>query len=1010
MKKSLLTFLFAFVALIIHAQTNVTLSNPSFEEGTDGWTTYKMLRNTNDDFSKKVGDAYARAWVARGSKIANASVKQTVKGLAQGKYRLSANACHIQQVDLGSDVSNGEAQTGAYLFVGDNATVITESDTYTVDFAIIGGDNTVELGCKAVNATGNFLAVDNFVLTRLGDPDVADYKQALEKLISDAEALSSSSSTALNNAISAAQTVIENENASLDDAMTAWSNLNQEYKKAVVSGLIVNPSFENDVNGWTVHNMVTQSNNVFSKKQGTYYLESWVSRGSKLANASVSQTISLPSGNYRLSAYALHIQQDADNSTKNLGAAQKGAYIFAGSAQTTVTSMRQFSLDFSVVDGQSNVEIGLKTDNPTGNWLCVDDFILTYVSEVTPADYAKVVTDLVAIAQSYIDKGVQESVATQLQDAISVANAAVGTGPDYDMTALVAAKTQLEEAIEAGKTSRAIYDEFEDRIAYGEKVLGWWKDEPTKATTVGLLQSAIETAKEKVTDYTLPATRLRTAINTLNTAIARVDKKIYACGWSYGTESQLQNPSSQWCYERSYQSKHWILFWEKGYGTEVPEAVPGILETADKIFEFYANDLKFITINQKKSKTDTYKMVIRLRETSEWEATGSGVDNTIGLLTLSRWAYTSRGGQTVAHEIGHCFQYQTHCDNKNDNGWMYNWGTSTANVFWEMCAQWQAYKYYPNMQFDNEWFNGTINGLHRNPLEEELRYNNYFIQDYFVDKHGMDIIGRLWNESKSPEDPFQAYMRITMDSGMSSAEKLEQFNDEMWEYGAKMTTFDMDHIRKAGAGRINYRTQTALTKITDGFWRPDASNCVETFGNNAIRVNLPSTAKTVYAELTGLPTEKGYTLYKTNNYGWKFGFVALKKDGTRIYGDVATTTSGDPTDVVSFEYPGNCSYLWLVVSGAPTAYWSRNWNGVASEKEQMPYKVKFYQTNVYGNANNNSYPVGIDEIAVDADPEIRPADNNVYTLTGQIVRQGSTSLDGLPEGIYVVNGKKVMVR
>ena len=151
-------------------------------------------------------------------------------------------------------------------------------------------------------------------------------------------------------------------------------------------------------------------------------------------------------------------------------------------------------------------------------------------------------------------------------------------------------------------------------------------------------------------------------------------------------------------------------------------------------------------------------------------------------------------------------------------------------------------------------------------------------------------------------------------------------------------------------------------------------------------------------------------MYKSNNYGWKFGFVALKKDGTRVYGDVATTTSNEPTDVVSFEYPGNCSYLWLVVSGAPTVYWSRNWNGVASEKEQMPYKVKFYQTNVYGNANNNTYPVGIEEIALDADPEVRPDDNNVYTLTGQIVRQGSTSLEGLTEGIYVVNGKKVYVK
>ena len=146
-----------------------------------------------------------------------------------------------------------------------------------------------------------------------------------------------------------------------------------------------------------------------------------------------------------------------------------------------------------------------------------------------------------------------------------------------------------------------------------------------------------------------------------------------------------------------------------------------ILSTADKIFEFYADSLKFITINQGKSKSDTYKMIIRLRYTTEWEASGSGIDNMIGLLTLSNGAHTSRSGQTVAHEIGHCFQYQTHCDNNNQNGWMYNWGQSTLNVFWEMCAQWQAYKFYPTMQVDNEWLTNTLNGLHRHPLCVDLR-------------------------------------------------------------------------------------------------------------------------------------------------------------------------------------------------------------------------------------------------------------------------------------------------
>jgi len=39
-------------------------------------------------------------------------------------------------------------------------------------------------------------------------------------------------------------------------------------------------------------------------------------------------------------------------------------------------------------------------------------------------------------------------------------------------------------------------------------------------------------------------------------------------------------------------------------------------------------------------------------------------------------------------------------------------------------------------------------------------------------------------------------------------------------------------------------------------------------------------------------------------------------------------------------------------------------------------------------------------------PTIKP--NNVYDLNGRVVRTGSTSLEGLPNGIYIVGGKKMI--
>jgi len=48
-------------------------------------------------------------------------------------------------------------------------------------------------------------------------------------------------------------------------------------------------------------------------------------------------------------------------------------------------------------------------------------------------------------------------------------------------------------------------------------------------------------------------------------------------------------------------------------------------------------------------------------------------------------------------------------------------------------------------------------------------------------------------------------------------------------------------------------------------------------------------------------------------------------------------------------------------------------------------------------------PTAIDDIFADDKPM------DVYTLSGQKVRSGATSLQGLPAGVYIVGGKKVVV-
>ena len=1080
----LLTFLAIATAITSAAQTDVTkyyLKNYGFDTGFDypATSTAKVTQEIKeiDGWTAKLSADYTVTGVYEfGFKgtFNGATVPATgYDGEAGGALALSTGweqtFCYQQSVTLPAGTYtinvptyNGKTVTGGsslLSWIPNSGTAVSSSlsgykgKSWTLDqitFTLTRSTTgKVQIGYKAASGGSVNTACLLIDYVQILGQDMTVSKTKLLTTLRQANNLygvgSGTGADALKAVIDAAQTVYDNAEAAMPDVLEAVYTLTEamdayrlqnasEQNPLDRTSLIQNPSFEtNGTAGWTVHNMNTQNNSVFSKKKGTYYLESWVSIGQHIGDASVVQTLKgLPQGRYRLIASALHIQQTGTNSTTNKGAAQTGVCLVAGTTKAEVTAMKDYTLPFAVLDERGDIEIGLKAENATGNYLCVDNFVLQYVGQVSQADHASELQKLVDKGQEILDKGIQQDVAATLSAAIANATAALqGTGTDeqgnttYNIESLQTAQAALLDAISQGEASLALYTALQERIDYAVKVAGWWEGVERKATALANLLTAIETARQQVADYTLTKAQLTTATNTLNTRIKAVDKKIYCSTNACGTDAQLKNSTSQWTYERSLQSKHWVLFWEAGYGTETPPAVETILNAADKIFEFYADSLKFITTNQGKSKTDTYKMIIRLRYTDEWEASGSGIDDTIGLLTLSRWAYTSRDGQTVAHEIGHCFQYQTHCDNNNQNGWMYNWGTSTLNVFWEMCAQWQAYKYYPQMQFNNEWFSNTINGLHRHPLCVGLRYNNYFIQDYFCHRHGMDFIGKMWNKCVSPEDPLQTYMRLTMTG--TTAEKLDQLNDEMWEYGARMTTFDLDPIRTRGKGSIGKRTQTALTTDGEGFFSPTAANCIENFGNNAIRLNVPSTPvggdlqspTTVYVEFAGEAGKSGYTTYNKTRAGWKLGFVALQKDGTRVYGDIATATYKEPEQLVAFDCPANCSYLWLVVSGAPTTYWTRNWLSWDSEStaEQWPYKVKFYQTNVYGKANNNELPDEVSGImAYEAGRQVQD-NGNVYSLDGRLVRSGAavdsnlkSPTDGLPEGIYIIGGRKVVVR
>jgi hypothetical protein len=55
----------------------------------------------------------------------------------------------------------------------------------------------------------------------------------------------------------------------------------------------------------------------------------------------------------------------------------------------------------------------------------------------------------------------------------------------------------------------------------------------------------------------------------------------------------------------------------------------------------------------------------------------------------------------------------------------------------------------------------------------------------------------------------------------------------------------------------------------------------------------------------------------------------------------------------------------------------------------------------------SDYTVGVEDVTVDSDSN-KPF--NIYTTTGVLVKQNATSTEGLPAGIYISNGRKIVVK
>lgn len=456
----------------------------------------------------------------------------------------------------------------------------------------------------------------------------------------------------------------------------------------------------------------------------------------------------------------------------------------------------------------------------------------------------------------------------------------------------------------------------------------------------------------------------------------------------HGGEKMLL-PDSKFSFYRYKESEHFFVFWDKYFGDDPngPEVAEGdrvdvddLLVKAEQFFNTNINTLGMAVLGQGKSYLDQYKMQIYLLDPTPewWVATGSGYDNTIGALWVTP-ATCQPVGSTIAHEIGHSFQYQVYCDkllqgatDDSHHGFRYGFigpdGSGDGGcAFWEQCAQWQAHRDYPDEQFTTYNFDVWVKNCHRHFHHEWMRYASYWLQSYWVEKQGISAYGRIWRESEYPEDAIETYTRLYNNGNWQAT------REELYDYAARMATYDMDILPAIKTNYIN-TYKTTLLKNDEGYYQPALLSCPGATGFNVIELKVPDGGGKISVDFKGLESgaplladdagvhidgDGNATTYTTNSYnsysspGWRYGFVAY--DGTnRTYSPAGKDANG----TLSFDVPANTTRLMFVVQGSPETYISQGWDENPTNDEMFPYAVKFNGTNV----------AGIVDIDYDADP------------------------------------------
>lgn len=461
------------------------------------------------------------------------------------------------------------------------------------------------------------------------------------------------------------------------------------------------------------------------------------------------------------------------------------------------------------------------------------------------------------------------------------------------------------------------------------------------------------TASKKMENITTRKSVI-TITNSANQAVAtynvqQSDKQlVFPEGTVNQKTADFQDRNSKFNVYHMAEGPNVAVMYEKTWGNN-PESDPTLPLDRKKAVE-YAEDIYAWMIdvagfaNWTTSEASKYKLLVFVHYSNEGGAVGYGKPN-VGILEVKQPGIMNVNKYGIPgilqHEIMHCFQYITHYDGSYDYGW--------SGPMYEMTSQWSLLRRFPDWP-DLEYghFKDFMKGTHKAFMHEDNQYHSPYVLAYWEYKHP-HMVRDLWqgNIKDDNKDPVQTYKRM---NNMNQ----EQFNDEMFEGVCRFVTWDIPDLKEANVHHID-KHQYKLAKVSENIFRADPTTCPQNYGYNCIKLKVPAAGTTVTVDFEGMLNMTGYKIKDRQYAGWRYGFVAMKANGERIYGEM----NKENKKTLSFTVPeGGVKYLWFVVMGAPTKHWKHiqnvkdsSGNVTTDNENNWPYSITLNGTTLDTPAN-----------------------------------------------------------